>query len=70
MASSYSLLSDLKAGRCSNTAEVRLLRFSEANKVRDLISVDMLLIDEKIRKARNINGRVLTLGSIGLLIRN
>ncbi|CAF1784549.1 unnamed protein product, partial [Brassica napus] len=36
-------------GRCSNTAEVRLLRFWEAknvNKGGELISVDMLLIDE------------------------
>ncbi|CAF1697643.1 hypothetical protein YC2023_034748 [Brassica napus] len=26
MASTYTLLADLRAGRCSNTAEVRLLR--------------------------------------------
>ncbi|WZZ23739.1 hypothetical protein YC2023_007140 [Brassica napus] len=40
---------NLRAGRCSNTAEVRLLRFWEAkniNKARELMSVDMLLIDE------------------------
>lgn len=46
--SSYTLLADLKAGRCSNTAEVRLLHFWEARNIssEDLISVDMLLIDE------------------------
>ncbi|WZZ09137.1 hypothetical protein YC2023_095058 [Brassica napus] len=49
MANSYTLLQNLRAGRCSNTAEVRLLRFWEAkniNKGGELISVDMLLIDE------------------------
>ncbi|KAH0881136.1 hypothetical protein HID58_068530 [Brassica napus] len=30
MANSYTLLADLRAGRCSNTVEVRLLRFWEA----------------------------------------
>nr|VDD29709.1 unnamed protein product [Brassica oleracea] len=30
MSSSYVLLANLRAGRCSNTAEVRLLRFWEA----------------------------------------
>ncbi|CAN6899613.1 unnamed protein product [Brassica oleracea] len=46
---SYTLLENLRAGRCSNTAEVHLLRFWEAkniNKARELMSVDMLLIDE------------------------
>ncbi|XP_033134433.1 uncharacterized protein LOC117127840 [Brassica rapa] len=45
----FTLLSDLKAGRCSNTAEVRLLRVWEArniNKGMELMSLDMLLIDE------------------------
>ncbi|CAH8285169.1 unnamed protein product [Eruca vesicaria subsp. sativa] len=49
MANSYTLLADLKAGRCSNTAEIRLLRFWEArnlNKNNQLMSIDMLLIDE------------------------
>ncbi|CAF1920723.1 unnamed protein product [Brassica napus] len=51
MANSYTLLQNLRAGRCSNTAEVRLLRFWEAkniNKGGELISVDMLLIDENL----------------------
>ncbi|KAL0690402.1 hypothetical protein Bca4012_090080 [Brassica carinata] len=50
MANSCTLLADLKAGRCSNTAEVRLLRFWEARNVKkggELMSVDMLLLDEK-----------------------
>ncbi|KAL0813038.1 hypothetical protein Bca101_069481 [Brassica carinata] len=45
----YTLFNDLRAGRCSNTAEVRLLRLWEArniNKGGELMSVDMLLIDE------------------------
>ncbi|CDY18487.1 BnaA01g27080D [Brassica napus] len=45
----FTLLSDLKAGRCSNTAEVRLLRVWEArniNKGMELMSLEMLLIDE------------------------
>ncbi|KAL0797217.1 hypothetical protein Bca101_068594 [Brassica carinata] len=49
MANSYTLLVDLRAGRCSNTAEVRLLRLWEArniNKRGELMSVEMLLIDE------------------------
>ncbi|KAL0731217.1 hypothetical protein Bca4012_027311 [Brassica carinata] len=49
MANSYTLLADLRAGRCSNTAEVRLLRLWEArniNKRGELMSVEMLLIDE------------------------
>ncbi|XP_033134205.1 uncharacterized protein LOC103839160 [Brassica rapa] len=49
MASTYTLLADLRARRCSNTAEVRLLRFWEArniNKGGELMSVDMLLLDE------------------------
>ncbi|KAF2586240.1 hypothetical protein F2Q70_00036757 [Brassica cretica] len=50
MANSCTLLADLKAGRCSNTAEVRLLRVWEARNVKkggELMSVDMLLLDEK-----------------------
>ncbi|CAF2071701.1 unnamed protein product [Brassica napus] len=49
MANSYTVLVDLRAGRCSNTAEVRLLRFWEAkniNKRGQLMSVEMLLVDE------------------------
>ncbi|KAJ4906217.1 Uncharacterized protein Rs2_09875 [Raphanus sativus] len=49
MASSYVLLGNLKAGRCSNMAEVRLLRFWEARNVHknnELMSVDLLLLDE------------------------
>ncbi|CAF1918840.1 unnamed protein product [Brassica napus] len=34
MANTFILLADLKAGRCSNTADVRLLRFWEARNVR------------------------------------
>ncbi|KAL0865147.1 hypothetical protein Bca101_044265 [Brassica carinata] len=49
MSNLYTLLADLRAGRCSNTAEVRLLRLWEArniNKGGELMSVEMLLIDE------------------------
>lgn len=52
MANSQVLLADLKAGRCSNVAEVRLLRFWEAINVRkggELMSVDMLFVDENVR---------------------
>ncbi|CAF1708314.1 unnamed protein product [Brassica oleracea var. botrytis] len=48
--SSYVLLANLRAGRCSSTAEVRLLRFWEARNVRkdgELMSLDMLLLDEQ-----------------------
>ncbi|KAL0826959.1 hypothetical protein Bca101_050636 [Brassica carinata] len=34
MANTFILLADLKAGRCSNTADIRLLRFWEARNVR------------------------------------
>ncbi|KAF3587892.1 hypothetical protein F2Q69_00029816 [Brassica cretica] len=50
MANSYTLLADLRAGRCSNTAEVRLLRFWEARNTKkggELMSVDMLFVDEQ-----------------------
>ncbi|CAN7094749.1 replication protein A 70 kDa DNA-binding subunit A [Brassica rapa] len=59
MANSRVLLADLKAGRCSNVAEVRLLRFWEARNVRkggELMSVDMLFVDEN---------STLTQGSVG-----
>ncbi|CAN6880128.1 unnamed protein product [Brassica oleracea] len=59
MANSQVLLADLKAGRCSNVAEVRLLRFWEAINVRkggELMSVDMLFVDEN---------STLTQGSVG-----
>ncbi|CAH8367729.1 unnamed protein product [Eruca vesicaria subsp. sativa] len=49
MANSYTLLADLKAGRCSHSAEIRLLRFWEArnlNKNNQLMSIEMLMIDE------------------------
>ncbi|CAH8347879.1 unnamed protein product [Eruca vesicaria subsp. sativa] len=53
MANSYTLLTDLKAGRCSNTAEVRLLRLWEARngsrnsrRSGELMSIDMLFVDE------------------------
>ena len=38
MVPTYTLLADLRAGRCSNTAEVRLLRFWEARKVRNRLT--------------------------------
>lgn len=50
MANSYTLLADLKTGRCSNTAEVRLLRFWEARNTKkggELMSLDMLFLDEQ-----------------------
>ncbi|KAF3588401.1 hypothetical protein F2Q69_00028997 [Brassica cretica] len=49
---------NLKAGRCSNTAEVRLLRFWEARNVRkgrELMSLDMLLLDEQINSTTLCN---------------
>ncbi|CAN6986440.1 unnamed protein product, partial [Brassica oleracea var. botrytis] len=52
MANSYTVLADLRAGRCFNTAEVRLLRLWEAknmNKRGQLMSVEMLLVDEHVR---------------------
>ncbi|XP_056844974.1 uncharacterized protein LOC108807093 isoform X1 [Raphanus sativus] len=49
MANSYTVLANLRAGRCSNTAEVRLLRFWDAKNIKGgkLISLEMLLIDEE-----------------------
>ncbi|CAG7870046.1 unnamed protein product [Brassica rapa] len=52
MANSQVLLADLKAGRCSNVAEVQLLRFWEARNVRkggELTSVYMFFVDENER---------------------
>ncbi|CAH8387507.1 unnamed protein product [Eruca vesicaria subsp. sativa] len=53
MANSYTLLDDLKAGRCSKKAEVTLLWFWEARNTSrnssrsgELMSLNMLLIDE------------------------
>ncbi|WZZ89631.1 hypothetical protein YC2023_118210 [Brassica napus] len=49
MANPQVLLADLNAGRCSNVAEVRLLRYWEARHVRkggELMSVDMLFVNE------------------------
>ncbi|KAH0891345.1 hypothetical protein HID58_053774 [Brassica napus] len=51
MSSSNVLLANLIAVRCSNTAELRLLRFWEARNVwkgGELMSVDMLLLDEHV----------------------
>ncbi|CAF1915930.1 unnamed protein product [Brassica oleracea] len=48
---SYTPLANLRTGRCSNTAEVRLLRFWEAQNIRkggELMSLDMLLLDEQV----------------------
>ncbi|KAG2269173.1 hypothetical protein Bca52824_063728 [Brassica carinata] len=50
MSSTYVLLANLRAVCCSNTTELRLLRFWEAHNVRKggmLMSVDMLLLDEQ-----------------------
>ncbi|KAG5400048.1 hypothetical protein IGI04_014655 [Brassica rapa subsp. trilocularis] len=55
MANSYTLLANLKVGRCSNTTEVCLLRFwhlwfYEAPNVKkrgQLMTVEMLFLDEK-----------------------
>ncbi|WZZ32730.1 hypothetical protein YC2023_016131 [Brassica napus] len=58
MATTYTLLADLRAGRCSNTAEVCLLRFWEArniNKGKELMSVDMLLIDENFMPPASVD---------------
>ncbi|WZZ63905.1 hypothetical protein YC2023_075275 [Brassica napus] len=51
MANSYTVLADLRAGRCFNTTEVRLLRFWEAKNIKkreQLMSVEMLLVDEHL----------------------
>ncbi|CAH8306373.1 unnamed protein product [Eruca vesicaria subsp. sativa] len=51
MANSYTLLADLKAGRCSNSAEIWLLRFWEArnlNKNNQPMSIEMLMIENII----------------------
>lgn len=51
MASPYTLLANLKAGRCLNTTKVHILMFWEAMNVKKggkLMSVDMLLLDAKV----------------------
>lgn len=51
MVNSFMLLADFKSGRCSKAVEVRLLRFWKARNVKkddELMSVDMLLVDEKV----------------------
>ncbi|CAN7083222.1 unnamed protein product [Brassica oleracea var. botrytis] len=51
MAISRILLSDLKAGRCSNNVEMRLLRSWEARNVKkggELMWIDLLFVDEKV----------------------
>lgn len=51
MASFYTLLANLRVSRCSNTAEVPLLRFWEARNIGkggELMSVDMLFLDEQV----------------------
>ncbi|KAF2561453.1 hypothetical protein F2Q70_00015586 [Brassica cretica] len=58
MTTTYTLLTDLRAGRCPNTAEVCLLRFWEArniNKGKELMSVDMLLIDENFMPPASVD---------------
>ncbi|KAF8088665.1 hypothetical protein N665_0532s0028 [Sinapis alba] len=58
MTNSYILLADLKAGRCSNTAEVRLLRFWEARNVRnDMIgevNAIRITITDRIQGAQRV----------------
>ncbi|KAL0721881.1 hypothetical protein Bca4012_036480 [Brassica carinata] len=52
MANSSIFFADLKAGRCSNSAEVGLLRFWEAISVKkssELMSLDMILTDKNGR---------------------
>nr|VDD45429.1 unnamed protein product [Brassica oleracea] len=51
MVNSSILLADLKAGSCSNTVKVRLIRFGEARIVKNgghLRGVHMLLLNEKV----------------------
>ncbi|CAH8337521.1 unnamed protein product [Eruca vesicaria subsp. sativa] len=72
MANPYTPLADLKAVRCLNTSEVRL-RFLEARNVKkgcELMSVDMLLLDEKstlIQGPVNAN-RLLSLYEYGIFV--
>ncbi|CAF1834812.1 hypothetical protein Bca4012_030450 [Brassica carinata] len=57
MVNSFMLLADFKSGRCSKAVEVRLLRFWKARNVKkddELMSVDMLLVDEKEERASPI----------------
>ncbi|CAH8355306.1 unnamed protein product [Eruca vesicaria subsp. sativa] len=55
----YSIfLADLKDGRCPNTNEVHLLRVWEARNVRkggELMSLDMLLIDENAASQQRVS---------------
>uniref|UniRef100_M4CL55 DUF223 domain-containing protein n=1 Tax=Brassica campestris TaxID=3711 RepID=M4CL55_BRACM len=46
MGNPQTLLADLRAGRCSNTAEVRLLEARNVRKGSELMSLDMLFVDE------------------------
>ncbi|KAL0706999.1 hypothetical protein Bca4012_073425 [Brassica carinata] len=51
MVNSSIILADLKAGSCSNTVKVRLIRFGEARIVKNgghLRGVHMLLLNEKV----------------------
>lgn len=51
MANPQIILADLRAGRLSDDAEVRLIRFWEARNVRrggELMSLDMLFVDEDV----------------------
>ncbi|CAH8320470.1 unnamed protein product [Eruca vesicaria subsp. sativa] len=54
----YTILADLKVRCCSNTTEIHFLRFWEARNVRkagELMSLDMLLIDENVNISFPIN---------------
>ena len=48
MGNPQTLLADLRAGRCSNTAEVRLLEARNVRKGSELMSLDMLFVDENV----------------------
>ncbi|CAG7865829.1 unnamed protein product [Brassica rapa] len=51
MTSSQLLVSASKAGRCTETVVMRLVRFREArnvNKNGDLMGVDVVLVDERV----------------------
>ncbi|KAJ4881198.1 hypothetical protein Rs2_38253 [Raphanus sativus] len=47
MASSYTLFTDLTTGRCSGGSSAEVWKARNVNKGMELMSVDMLLIDEK-----------------------
>ncbi|CAH8377748.1 unnamed protein product [Eruca vesicaria subsp. sativa] len=65
MPTSYTVLADLKAGRCSKAAEICFLRFWEARNLTkngQLMSLEMLLIDEHLTfRGRLAKGLVYTL---------